>query len=60
MVYFIWVSNMKPLKTKISITLDNPILLRIQELAEYEDRSVSSYINLVLKKHFDQLDAQKK
>lgn len=51
---------MKPLKTKISITLDDPILLRIQELAEYEDRSVSSYINLVLKKHFDQLDAQSK
>ena len=60
MVYFIWVSDMKPLKTKISITLDVPILLRIQELAEYEDRSVSSYINLVLKKHFDQLDAQSK
>lgn len=51
---------MKPLKTKISITLDDPILLRIRELAEYEDRSVSSYINLVLKKHFDQLDAQSK
>ena len=51
---------MKPLKTKISITLDDPILLRIRELAEYEDRSVSSYINLVLKKHFDQLDAQTK
>ncbi len=60
MVYFIWVSDMKPLKTKISITLDDPILLRIRELAEYEDRSVSSYINLVLKKHFDQLDAQSK
>ena len=51
---------MKPLKTKISITLDDPILLRIRELAEYEDRSVSSYINLVFKKHLDQLDAQKK
>ncbi len=60
MVYFIRVSDMKPLKTKISITLDDPILLRIRELAEYEDRSVSSYINLVLKKHFDQLDAQSK
>ena len=60
MVYFIRVSDMKPLKTKISITLDDPILLRIRELAEYEDRSVSSYINLVLKKHFDQMDAQSK
>ena len=51
---------MKPLKKSISITLDEPIIDRVQELAEYEDRSVSSYINLVLKKHFDQMDAQKK
>lgn len=47
---------MKPLKTKISITLDDPILVRIQELAGYEDRSISGYINLVLKKHLEQLD----
>ena len=60
MVYFIRVSDMKPLKTKISITLDDPILLRIRELAEYEDRSLSSYINMVLKKHLERLNAQKK
>ena len=47
---------MKPLKTKISITLDDPILLRVKFLAEQEDRSLSSYIPLVLKAHLEALD----
>lgn len=42
---------MKPLKTSISITLDDPVLEQVKRLAELEDRSVSSYINLVLKEH---------
>lgn len=45
---------MKPMKTSISITLDDPILEQIKRLAEIQDRSVSSYINLVLKAHLDQ------
>ena len=45
---------MKPLKERISLTLDNNIVKEIKELAEYEDRSVSSYINLVLKAHLEQ------
>ena len=40
----------KPLKTQISITIDEPIYKRIKELAEIDDRGVSSYINLVLLK----------
>ena len=47
---------MKPLKTKVSITLDEPILNKIQKLAEEEDRSLSSYINLVLKAHLAALE----
>ena len=47
---------MKPLKARISITVDYPILEKIKERAEYQDRSVSSYINLVMKKHFEQLE----
>ena len=50
---------MKPLKEKISITLDNDLLERIRYLAEYDDRSLSQYINLVLKKHLEELDNQK-
>ena len=40
---------MKPLKTKISITIDSTILDEIKKCSEQTDRSVSSYINLVLK-----------
>lgn len=40
---------MKPLKTKVSITLDNDIITIVKELAEKDDRSFSQYINLVLK-----------
>lgn len=42
---------MKPLKDKISITIDPQILAEIRELAEEDDRSLSQYINLVLKEH---------
>ena len=44
---------MKPLKQKISITIDMDILEKIKERAEYDDRSLSQYINLVLKKHLE-------
>lgn len=56
MLYFLWVRIVKPLKTKISITLDDPILNRVKTLAENQDRSLSSYINLVLKAHLEGLD----
>lgn len=42
---------MKPLKEKISITIDWDILEKIKELAEKDDRSLSQYINIVLKNH---------
>lgn len=51
---------MKALKEKISITIDQPLLDKLKERAEYQDRSVSSYINLVLKKHFEQLEKNQK
>ena len=47
---------MKPLKEKISITIDSDILSRIKEMAEYDDRSLSQYINLVLKQHLKEID----
>ena len=42
---------MKPLKEKISITIDSDILAEIKDLAERDDRSLSQYINLILKEH---------
>lgn len=41
----------KPLKSKVSITLDDTIIQKIRELAERDDRNFSQYINLVLKEH---------
>ncbi|NLF28608.1 MAG: ribbon-helix-helix protein, CopG family [Clostridiales bacterium] len=40
---------MKPLKLKVSITLDEDVIARIRILAEENDRSFSQYINIVLK-----------
>ncbi len=51
---------MKPLKEKISITIDSDILAKIKEEAEYDDRSLSQYINLVLKKHIKDIEDNKK
>lgn len=39
----------KPLKEKISITIDEDILAEIKRLAEADDRSLFQYINMVLK-----------
>lgn len=47
---------MKPLKDKVSITLDEDIIIRIKELAEADDRSFSQYINMVLKEHINITD----
>lgn len=44
---------MKPLKEKISITVDEDILAEIKKLAEEDDRSLSQYINMVLKKYLN-------
>ena len=44
---------MKPLKEKISITIDSDILLKLREKAERDDRSLSQYINLILKKYLE-------
>ena len=40
---------MKPLKTKVSITLDTDLIEHLKILAEADDRSFSQYINLTLK-----------
>ena len=51
---------MKPLKEKISITIDSDVLETIKELAEYDDRSLSQYINLILKQHIKNTEKNKK
>ena len=48
---------MKPLKNKVSITLDSDIIEKIRLLAEMDDRSFSQYINLILKEYLNQKEA---
>ncbi len=40
---------MRPLKQKVSITIDEDIITQIKELAEKDDRSFSQYINKILR-----------
>lgn len=51
---------MKPLKEKISITIDSDILEKIKDRAEYDDRSLSQYINIVLKQHIKEIEQTSK
>ena len=41
-------NTQKPLKVKVSITLDEDVIHQIRALAETDDRNFSQYINLVL------------
>ncbi|MBE6718519.1 MAG: ribbon-helix-helix protein, CopG family [Ruminococcaceae bacterium] len=42
---------MKPLKEKISITLDSDILDEVRKKADEDERSLSQFINLILKQY---------
>lgn len=42
---------MKPLKEKISITVDGDVLEKLKVKAEQDARSLSQYINKILKEH---------
>jgi len=53
------VITLKPLKEKISITIDSDILERVKTEAEEDDRSLSQYINMVLKQHIRNMDDKK-
>ena len=50
---------MKPLKDKISITIDSDILQKLKIMAENDDRSLSQYINIVLKEHLKKFNDNK-
>ena len=51
---------MKPLKKSISLTLDEDIIEKIKILSEESDRSVSQYVNLVLKEHLKKKEKDNK
>ena len=50
---------MKPLKSKVSITLDDDVINKIKQLSEEDDRSFSQYINMVLKQYLKRIEDDK-
>ena len=47
---------MRPLKERINITIDGDVLEKVKYEAEKDARSLSQYINLVLKRHILRLE----
>ncbi len=45
---------MKPLKVKLSITIDSDVLEELKQKADYDCRPLSQYINLILKRFLEQ------
>lgn len=42
---------MRPLKEKVSMTLDGDIVEGVKRLAEQHERSLSQYVNIILRDH---------
>ncbi len=47
---------MKPLKEKISITIDSDLREKLKQKEDHDDRSLSQYINIVLKQHIKEIE----
>lgn len=50
----------KPLKKRISITIDEEVHRNIKKLAEKNSRSLSQYINIVLMHHAEYMKRKQK
>lgn len=51
---------MRPLKVKVSVSLDHDIVDTLKELSEQADRSFSQYVNIILKKKVQQVKEQER
>ena len=51
---------MRPLKERISITIDGDVLEKVRYESEKDDRSLSQYINMVLKRHINRIAQREK
>ena len=47
---------MKPLKVKVSLSLDEDIVEKLRVIAEEDDRALSSCINLILRDYLRNLE----
>ena len=50
----------KPLKVKVSLSLDEEVVKKLRILAEEDDRQLSSYVNLVLRNYLRRLETEKR
>ena len=48
--------DMKPIKVKVSLSLDEEVVKRLRIIAEEDDRRLSSCINLILRDYLRSLD----
>ena len=48
--------DVKPLKQQISITVDGDLLEKAKKYAEYDDRSLSQFINIALKEYVNKIE----
>ena len=44
---------MRPLKTRVSLTIDENLFSELKMQAEKEERSLSQFVNMILKEHLD-------
>ena len=51
--------SLRPLKEKVSITLDADVVEVLRKFSERDQRSFSQYINWVLKYHIEQKNKEK-
>lgn len=51
---------MRPLKEKISISIDSDLLEKLREKADEDCRPLSQYINLILRKYMEQKEKKQK
>jgi predicted DNA-binding protein len=49
---------MRPLKEKLSIPLDADLVEKLRRYSEEDDRSLSQYINVVLKRHIEAMEKE--
>lgn len=48
----------RPLKAKVSITLDSDLVDQLKQFAEDDDRSFSQYVNRILKQHVENMNSR--
>ncbi|MFR5876637.1 MAG: ribbon-helix-helix domain-containing protein [Eubacterium sp.] len=46
----------RPVKKQVSVTLNNDVVEKLKELADEDDRTLSGYVNHILRKELNRID----